>query len=110
MFDGNLVGAIANEAGLDSQYIGPIHIEQNFTTVDLPADMTAEAMQTLKKTRVMGKQLLISRDTGGSSRSGGYSGGGGSQSRPRHTQGGYGGKKGFDKKKNQRPSGGNRRG
>ena len=98
---GNLVGAIANEAGIDSQYIGQISIEQNFTTVDLPEKMSAEALKTLEQTWVMGKQLQISRDTGSRSSGGGRSGG------PRRDKGGYGGKKGgFDKRK----GGGKRRG
>ncbi|WP_084422733.1 DEAD/DEAH box helicase [Rubripirellula obstinata] len=91
---GNLVGAIANEAGIDSQYIGQISIEHNFTTVDLPEKMSADALKTLEQTWVMGKQLRISRDTGGRSSGGGRSGG------ARRDKGGYGGKKGgFGKRK-----------
>lgn len=96
---GNLVGAIANEAGIDSQYIGQISIEHNFTTVDLPEKMPADALKTLEQTRVMGKQLRISRDTGGPRAGGGRSGGGRSGG-PRREKGGYGGKKGgFGKRK-----------
>ncbi|MFG0261918.1 MAG: DEAD/DEAH box helicase [Novipirellula sp. JB048] len=57
---GNLVGAIANEAGIEGQYIGPIDIQHNYTTVDLPAGMPNDIFQTLRKTWVAGKQLNIS--------------------------------------------------
>jgi ATP-dependent RNA helicase DeaD len=102
---GNLVGAIANEAGIDSQYIGQINIEHHFTTVDLPEKMSAEALKTLEQTWVMGKQLRISRDTGGPPSRGGRGGPGAGG--PRRDKGGFGGKKGgFDKRK----KGGKRRG
>ncbi len=58
---GNLVGAIANEAGIDSQYIGRISIFDDHSLVDLPDGMPKEIFQDLKKTRVCGKKLLISR-------------------------------------------------
>lgn len=54
---GSIVGAIANEAGLDSEYIGAIKIYDNFSTVDLPEGMPKEVKQTLKKTRVAGQKL-----------------------------------------------------
>ena len=34
---GNLVGAVANEADLESRYIGHIEILENYSIVDLPA-------------------------------------------------------------------------
>ena len=55
----NIVGAIANESGLESQYIGGIEIMDNYTTVDLPADMPKEIMAILKKARVAGRALAI---------------------------------------------------
>jgi len=58
---GNIVGAIANEAGLDSQYIGHIDIQDDFSLVDLPAGMPKEIFQDLKKTWVCGQQLKITR-------------------------------------------------
>ena len=36
---GNIVGAIANEAGLDAQHIGHIDIQTEFSLVDLPIGM-----------------------------------------------------------------------
>ncbi len=58
---GNIVGAIANEAGIDSEYIGHIEIFDDFTTIDLPADMPKDIFADLKKTRVCGQRLDISR-------------------------------------------------
>jgi len=56
---GNIVGAIANEAELESQYIGEIEIRDAYSTVDLPADMPKEVMTILKNTRVAGRPLGI---------------------------------------------------
>ncbi len=58
---GNIVGAIANEAGIDSQHIGRINIHDDFSLVDLPADMPNELFNSLKNVRVSGRQLQISR-------------------------------------------------
>ncbi|MEZ5490830.1 MAG: DEAD/DEAH box helicase [Gammaproteobacteria bacterium] len=58
---GNIVGAIANEAGLDSSEIGRITIFDDYSTVDLPADMPDEILRQLKKAWVSGKTLDISR-------------------------------------------------
>lgn len=57
---GNIVGAIANEAGLESQYIGQIKIFEDFSLVDLPEGMPKEIYKDLKKTWVSGQQLRIS--------------------------------------------------
>jgi len=58
---GNIVGAIANEAGIDSQYIGQISIEADHSLIDLPEGMPKEIFSDLKKTRVCGVPLSISR-------------------------------------------------
>jgi len=56
---GNIVGAIANEANIDSKHIGAIEIYDNFSTVDLPEGMPAETRQTLQGTRVAGQRLSL---------------------------------------------------
>ena len=56
----NIVGAIANEAGLDSQHIGRINIYDDFSVIDLPEGMPKEVFSDLKKVWVAGKQLHIS--------------------------------------------------
>ncbi len=57
---GNIVGAIANEAGLESQHIGRINIYDSYSIVDLPEGMPKDIFNTLKRTWVSGKQLNIS--------------------------------------------------
>lgn len=57
---GNIVGAIANEAGLDGAHIGQIDIRDNHTLVDLPKGMPKEIFSDLAKARVCGQALLIS--------------------------------------------------
>ncbi len=56
---GNIVGAIANEADIESKYIGRINIFDDHSLVDLPEGMPKELFKTLKKTRVMGQALNI---------------------------------------------------
>ncbi len=57
---GNIVGAIANEAGLDSKDIGRIQIFESYSTVDLPEGMPKDIFMDLKKTWVCQKKLNIS--------------------------------------------------
>jgi ATP-dependent RNA helicase DeaD len=58
---GNIVGAIANEAGLEGRHIGHIEIHEDHSFVDLPAGMPKEIFRELKKVRVRGAELRISR-------------------------------------------------
>ena len=57
---GNIVGAIANEAGIESQYIGRINIYDDHSLVDLPEGMPKDIFNDLKKAWVSGQQLKIS--------------------------------------------------
>ncbi|AKZ64530.1 RNA helicase [Herbaspirillum hiltneri N3] len=61
---GNIVGAIANEAGMDSKHIGRIEIYDDYSVLDLPDDMPPDLIDHLKSVRVAGQQLQISRDGG----------------------------------------------
>jgi ATP-dependent RNA helicase DeaD len=68
----NIVGAIANEAGLESQYIGRIQLYDNYSTVDLPEGMPKDVFKHLKRVWVCGRQLNIildgdKKETGGES-------------------------------------------
>lgn len=58
---GNLVGAIANEVELDSQYIGRIEIYEDHSTVDLPEGMPRDLYRALRKVWVCGEQLQLAR-------------------------------------------------
>ena len=75
----NIVGAIANEADVESKYIGHIEIFDNFTVVDLPAGMPKETLKHMQKVWVCRRQLMLAPltdenlidtevDQGGSSR------------------------------------------
>lgn len=80
---GNIVGAIANEVGIDAKHIGHIKLYDDFSTVDLPSGMPKEVFEHLKKVRVSGLPMKIapfdenapqprsSRNNSGGKRSGG---------------------------------------
>ncbi|MFT3807591.1 DEAD/DEAH box helicase [Arenimonas sp.] len=59
---GNIVGAIANEAGLDSKNIGRIEIFEDHSLIDLPEGMPPDIMSHLKTVWCAGQQLRITRD------------------------------------------------
>ena len=90
----NLVGAIANEGGIDSRRIGRIELFDEFSTVELPSDLSAEVLQSLRQVRVRRAPLRIAlddgrlprRETGRESPAAGRGGGGSAgwqESRPR---------------------------
>ncbi|MCM2370509.1 DEAD/DEAH box helicase [Aporhodopirellula aestuarii] len=110
---GNIVGAVANEAGIEGQYIGPINIRDDFSTIDLPEGMPSDIYQKLRKTWVSGKRLNleVARDTDSDDGSrGGFQRGGGNRPggfRAKNTKGGpHGAKRTFagKPKKNKRKS------
>jgi ATP-dependent RNA helicase DeaD len=57
---GNIIGAIANEAGLESQFIGRLSIRGDYSLIDLPDGMPAEVFEHLKKVWVNQQTLRIS--------------------------------------------------
>lgn len=59
---GNIVGAIANEAGLDSKHMGRIEIFDDYSLVDLPEGMPKEILKHLKTVWCAGQQLRITKD------------------------------------------------
>ncbi|MDD1605698.1 MAG: DEAD/DEAH box helicase [Methylococcaceae bacterium] len=68
---GNIVGAIANETGIDGDHIARIKISDDYSTVELPAGMPKELLQELKKIRVAGQLLNISKMDGSKIEDGG---------------------------------------
>ncbi len=58
----NIVGAIANEAGLDSEHIGYIKINDTYSTIDLPEEMPVEIFKHLQNVYVCGQKLRIAPD------------------------------------------------
>ncbi|MCW9024536.1 MAG: DEAD/DEAH box helicase [Gammaproteobacteria bacterium] len=97
---GNIVGAIANEAEIDSCYIGHIEIFEDFTTVDLPDGMPKETLQALKKAYVCGQKLDI-KAIGGSSSGAANRKPRSSKPRKEGERGGPGGKSGSRQGKGQ---------
>ena len=68
---GNIVGAIANEAEIESEYIGRVEIFDKHSTVDLPEGMPKEIFKHLKAVWVCGQRLQISKlSPGGAAQSG----------------------------------------
>ena len=61
---GNLVGAIANEAGVDAQHIGRIDLHDDFSLLDLPEGMPKPIFKHLKGVWVCGQKLAISKADG----------------------------------------------
>jgi len=55
----DIVGAIANEADLDSKYIGHIKLFEKFSTVDLPEAMPEEVLQILRKMTIKNRPSKI---------------------------------------------------
>ncbi|MCL2524069.1 MAG: DEAD/DEAH box helicase [Betaproteobacteria bacterium] len=60
----DIVGAIANEAGIESRFIGRIGLYDESSTVELPAGMPPEAANALKRTRVRGVPINLRPDEG----------------------------------------------
>ena len=57
----NIVGAIANETGLEGEHIQKVTLYDDYSTVVLPEGMPRDLFRNLKKIWVSGKQLNISR-------------------------------------------------
>jgi ATP-dependent RNA helicase DeaD len=57
---GNIVGAIANEAGIEGRHIGHIDIREDHSYVDLPG-LPDEMMASLQDVRVRGEAIRIQR-------------------------------------------------
>lgn len=102
---GNIVGAVANEAGIEGQYIGPISIRNEFSTIDLPEGMPEDIYQKLRKTWVSGKRLNLEVSRGDEEqterRGGRPHSGGGSSFKPRPGKGQHG-KRPFNGKKKRK--------
>jgi ATP-dependent RNA helicase DeaD len=58
---GNIVGAIANESGIEGVHIGRVDIRENHSFVDLPEGMPKQIFKDLQNVRVVGRELRISR-------------------------------------------------
>ena len=61
---GDIVGAIANEVGIDPREMGKIRMFKDHTFIDLPKDMPKDIFEALKTVWVQGHQMNISIDKG----------------------------------------------
>ncbi|MCO4250530.1 DEAD/DEAH box helicase [Pseudarthrobacter raffinosi] len=89
---GSIVGAIANEGGISSANIGGIDIRADHSLVELPADLSADQLKALSRTRIGGELIHLELDNGrkpsGDGERGGYQGSRGGE------RGGYQGNRG----------------
>jgi ATP-dependent RNA helicase DeaD len=58
---GNIVGAIANESGIEGVHIGRVDIREDHSFIDLPEGMPKQIFKELQTVRVVGRELRISR-------------------------------------------------
>ncbi|MFZ4800968.1 MAG: DEAD/DEAH box helicase [Chlorobium sp.] len=58
---GNILGAILNEVGLDPESVGHISINEGYSTVELPQGMPDNIFHELRKVRVCGRQLRLTK-------------------------------------------------
>ncbi len=61
---GDIVGAIANEAGLASRRIGAIDIAERFTLVEVDSDAADMVIEALRGTTIKGRSVAVRRDRG----------------------------------------------
>lgn len=59
---GNIVGAVANESGIENEFIGHIEIYDHYSTIDLPEGMPNHILKTLQGTRVSDRKLQMTRE------------------------------------------------
>jgi ATP-dependent RNA helicase DeaD len=59
---GDLVGAIANEAGVRGELIGPIEIAEDFALVGVPNDAAGHVVTALRRTKIRGRRAVVRRD------------------------------------------------
>src|SRR6185503_6264018 len=57
-----IVGAIANEGGLSRQDFGHIDIKVDHSLVELPADLAPATLAALKRTRISGQLIELTRE------------------------------------------------
>jgi len=58
----DLVGAIANEAGIDARSVGAIEIAERFSIVEVPDEAVEEIIGALRSTTIRGRRPLVRRD------------------------------------------------
>jgi ATP-dependent RNA helicase DeaD len=59
---GDLVGAIANEAGIDAGAIGAVRISDRYSLVEVPEEVADDVIAALQATTIKGKRVQVRRD------------------------------------------------
>ena len=65
MRPGDLVGAIANEVGIDAGVIGAIQIADGYSTVEVPEEIADDIIAALRNTTIKGRKVMVKKDRGG---------------------------------------------
>ena len=60
----DLVGAIANEAGVSGSLIGAIQVGDRYSLVEVPEDVAEQVIRALGKTKLRGKKVKVRLDRG----------------------------------------------
>jgi ATP-dependent RNA helicase DeaD len=58
----DLVGAIANEAGVDARTVGSIEIADRFSIVEVPDQSAEDIIGALRSTTIRGRRVMVRRD------------------------------------------------
>ena len=58
----DLVGAIANEAGVSGRAVGSIEIADLYSLVDVPDEAAEQIIRALRATTIKGQRLLVRRE------------------------------------------------
>jgi ATP-dependent RNA helicase DeaD len=56
---GDLVGAIAGEAGISSSLIGAIKIHDDYSLAEIPEEVADEVVAALKRTKIRGHKVTV---------------------------------------------------
>ena len=91
---GDIVGAIANEAGIPGDRIGAVELYESHATVELSAEDATQAIEALKDASLRGRRLGARIDERSGERFGGRSGGFGGRGGDRGGDRGFGGRSG----------------
>jgi ATP-dependent RNA helicase DeaD len=59
---GDIVGAIANEVGVDSGAVGAIEIHDAFSLVEVPESIAEDVVHALRHSTIKGKKVRVRRD------------------------------------------------
>ena len=57
----DIVGALANEIGLDPRAVGSIEVSGRHSLVEVPAEIADELAEALCQTRIKGKHFAVRR-------------------------------------------------